>query len=507
MVQAISDDADITLFAKIKETGSKGFLYSIGAFLQRSTSIILLPVYAAYLQTEAYGAYSLLITTLYFMDTLFSLGLRAGLIRSYYDYKSKLALDELVSTVFWLTAGMSILPLIMGLFLSGWVVSLLFASHAYHEAFQVLLLLLFIGLYNQLGLTLLRARRAARRYVVIQFGTTLLRIGLILWFIIGLNKGVLAILMAYFISALFLLLLLILQLWSNIKFRFSIAEARKMLDFGLPLMIAGLSGFVSTYIDRYIINYYTSLTEVGIYTLAYQLAMIISLIIIYPFQFIWAPTFLSVKDRPFMNDFCAKILTYLLMAGGFLALMLSLLAGDFIRLFTRPEYIAACPLIPILVFTYFLWSSRPVIEVAMVLKRKTKFIAVLHILGALLNTVLNIILIPRYNLAGAAWATAATFSAILLVDYFYNQHIYTISYEWGRIGKILVIIVSLFLLGWHVHFQEVLYSLSFKFMLLLSYPILFFVMRFFRHEELRYLKDLLYRIPFKNVGKAKRDEP
>jgi O-antigen/teichoic acid export membrane protein len=503
MVHTISEDTEISLSDKIRETGSKGFLYSIGAFLQRSTSIILLPVYASYLQTEEYGAYSLLITTLYFMDTLFSLGLRAGLIRSYYDYKSEDKLNELVSTVFWLTAGMSVLLLILGLFLSERVVSFLFASQVYYEAFQVLLFLLFIGLYNQLGLTLIRARRAAKRYVGIQLSITLMRIGLILWFIIVLHKGVVAILTAYLISAVFLLVLLLSHLKPRIGFRFSVSEARKMLDFGFPLMIAGLWGFMSTYIDRYILNYYASLTEVGIYTLAYQLAMIISLIIIYPFKFIWAPAFLSVKDRPFMNDFCARILTYLLMTSGFLALLLSLLAGDFIHFFTRPEYLAACPLIPILVFTYFIWSSRSVIEVAMVLKRKTKFIALLHLLGAFINIVLNLILIPRYHITGAAWATAVSFTTILLIDYFYNQRLRKIPYEWGRIGKILLIITVLFLLGWHIQFQEALHTFGFKLLLLFSYPLLFFIIRFFRKEEIDYLKNLLSRLPFLNSSSTR----
>jgi O-antigen/teichoic acid export membrane protein len=503
MEHTISEDSEITLFSKIKETGSKGFLYSLGAFFQRSTSILLLPVYAFYLHTEEYGAYSLLITTLYFMDTLFSFGIRAGFTRSYYDYNSRKALDGLISTVFWFTIGMSAIVILLGILISNNIILIIFGSTDYRDAFLIVIFLLFIGLFNQLGLTLIRARRAAKSYVLIQTITALVRIGLILWFVIGLEGRIIAILLAYSISAIILLGILIIYLQPSIGFQFSLKETRKMLDFGFPLMIAGLWGFISTYIDRYMLNYYTTLTEVGIYTLAYQIAMVISLIIIYPFKFIWAPTYLSIKEHSFINEFCAKILTYLLLVGGFLALFISLFAGDFIDGFTRPEYRAAQPLIPILVFTYFLWSSRPVIEVAMVLQRKTKFIAVLHLFGAILNIVLNIVLIPRYHLVGAALATALSFSTVLIIDYVYNQSLRRICYEWDRILKILIIIAVLYLLGGFIHFNETVYSFTFRCLLLLAYPILFYLFRFFHREEVEYLNKLFdqWRLKFKGRDK------
>ena len=72
----------------------------------------------------------------------------------------------------------------------------------------------------------------------------------------------------------------IIVLRESIDLRVDLDSLSQMLRFSIPLVPAGIAVFISTYVDRMMINHFLSLDEVGIYSIGIRLASITTLIII-----------------------------------------------------------------------------------------------------------------------------------------------------------------------------------------------------------------------------------
>ena len=59
--------------------------------------------------------------------------------------------------------------------------------------------------------------------------------------------------------------------------------------------------------------------------------------------------------------------------------------------------------------------------------------------GALLNTLLNYLLIPSYGVAGAAYATLTGNLLAMVYMYYAGQYYFRVNYEFGKVFKILAL--------------------------------------------------------------------
>ena len=78
---------------------------------------------------------------------------------------------------------------------------------------------------------------------------------------------------------------------------------------------------------------------------------------------------------------------------------------------------------------------------------KTRLFPPLALGAAALNLGLNLVLIPRYGMTGAAWATVAAFFALAMATVAVGQRYYPVRYEYGRLGKIGIAGVLIFFLA------------------------------------------------------------
>jgi hypothetical protein len=94
---------------------------------------------------------------------------------------------------------------------------------------------------------------------------------------------------------------------------------------------------------------------------------------------------------------------------------------------------------------------------------------------------------------GAAIASTLSYLLLAITGYFISRRFYPITYEWGRTGKIflaaaLVYIGSLLILN-----DSVLIALILKLLVLLGFPLLLLIFRFFRLEEISKVKEIILR--------------
>ncbi len=504
-------DTGSNLASKFRTLGKQGTLYAIGSVIGRAAGIVLIPLYTSVLASSDYGIMGLVVMTGHIATTLFALGLRSSLLRSFYDYEEDAPRKVVISTVLYLTIVSSIVLFLCGFFFSGRLSELLFDSPEYSLYFILIVSVAMFGMFNQIALAVFRARQEPAKFVLFQTLSVLLRAGIIIYLVAVKDWGLRGVFTGQASAAAISATFTVWRVRGNIVLKFSNPEAHKMLRFGMPLIFVGVFGFVSTYIDRLILNHYVSLSKVGLYTLAYQLGMVTNIILIAPLKRVWGPMFLSVKDHDNFGEFCAKAFSYILCIAGFIFLVIALLSRELLLVMAEPEYWASYSVIPIIALTYAIWSTRSIIEVGVFLKRKTTLIAYYTCIGAFVKVVLSFILIPRYEMAGAAWATLISFMVTLTIDFLYNRRLFKIDYEWLRVIKVFGANTIIFAAGFLIIIDNIFLSFAFKVVIILLYPFLLLAMGFFDKPEIVRIKKALnmvkdFIIPLKQMTDTQNKE-
>ena len=103
-----------------------------------------------------------------------------------------------------------------------------------------------------------------------------------------------------------------------------------------------------------------------------------------------------------------------------------------------------------------------------VLKRKTKFITYISLIGGVINLSMNLFMIPHYGMMGAAISTVVTFSVLTILFYFSNKRLYSIDYEWRRMIKIILAAILVFSLGYFIKIDHGFISITYKIFIILA---------------------------------------
>jgi O-antigen/teichoic acid export membrane protein len=113
--------------------------------------------------------------------------------------------------------------------------------------------------------------------------------------------------------------------------------------------------------------------------------------------------------------------------------------------------------------------------------KRTQFNWVITGLAAAVNIALNLILIPRYGIMGAAVATVAAYAVMFAAMTWYAQRVFPTPYQWRRVLTAVAAAVALVLLG------RQLGGLAAALGLTLAYPLALLALGFFLPEERRSL--------------------
>ena len=196
------------------------------------------------------------------------------------------------------------------------------------------------------------------------------------------------------------------------KWYFSKNLAVKILKESWPLMLAVAASFIYLKIDQIMVGSLLGSREVGLYAAAIRLVEIWYFIpgIICGSLF---PAIINAKKNNFL--FYKKRLKalYLLIIGIALsiAIISTILAPWVLVILFGKAYSAAVVILQIYVWSGIGLFVGWVIVQHLLSENRSRGILVYNLLSMLTNVFLNIILIPRFGLTGAAWATLISYSA------------------------------------------------------------------------------------------------
>lgn len=187
---------------------------------------------------------------------------------------------------------------------------------------------------------------------------------------------------------------------------------RELLVFSLPLLASAAFSYVINDIDTILLGYFSGSPEpVGIYGVIYPIATILNSALS-AFGFVFMPIISEMHSNGRMDDLrrtyhvATKWMFISILP---VTLVMILLPERLISMTFGAKYASGGLALSVLAVGFLVHTTVGLNRQIVVSLGKTRFDMYVNLSGAAVNVVLNVLLIPRYGVLGAAIATAATF--------------------------------------------------------------------------------------------------
>ena len=304
----------------------------------------------------------------------------------------------------------------------------------------------------------LRANKRPMMYAIIKIGNVVVNLALNLYFLLVLPKiyadspdsflGNMYIdnfeIGYIFVSNLLASLLTFVVLSPNyvsLKRNFDVVLWKKMMRYGLPILIAGIAFAVNEHFDKILLGYWLpdniAKSEVGAYSACYKLGLFMVLFAT-AFRLGIEPFFFSHSSNENAPQTYAMITKYFVIFGSLILLGVIVFA-DILKLLLldNESYWEAMKVVPLIILANFFLGIYNNLSVWYKLTAKTIIGAYISIVGALLTLLLNYVLIPTFSYYGSAIATISAYGSMMLISYILGKKHYPIPYDMEKIGSYL----------------------------------------------------------------------
>lgn len=420
-------------------------LYSIPSFLSGIVSILLVPLYTRVLSPADYGAIDIISVISTMAIATVSLQITQAVARLWPDASDSKEKVQYASVALWFSVATLGLFLVIGLIFSNSFSYWVFGTGGNELIFELAVWSIFlVGIFNVLQSQLrweLKSMQAVASSVTTLLVSVAVSIILVLVYRLGLIGVYSGTILGNFIG----ILVAVYCLRGSYSLVFSCTKLKEMLNYSIALVPAAVGVYVALYIDRIAIKELMTLTDVGIYGIAYRLASVIGLVTA-GVQGSLTPLIYNNYQEPNTPGEVARIYRYYLFFTLMAFIALGLFSQEILIIFTTPDYYEAYTVVPILVAA-IIASGMYVFAPGLGIGKKTKTISAIYIFSAVLNTVLNFLLIPFFGVAGAALATLVGGLFQFLLYAGLGSKYYPIPFEVKRCMLATIGVISLLTLG------------------------------------------------------------
>ncbi len=248
------------------------------------------------------------------------------------------------------------------------------------------------------------------------------------------------------LAATIITLLMLVPVMRNAPWTLDRVLWKNMLVYALPLLVAGMAGWVNEALDKLLLKYILpesiALEQVGIYGAVYKLAMMMT-IFIQAFRFSAEPFFFAQASKENARELFAKVMNYFVVACLliFLGIMLFM---DIVKHFIGPGFHEGLAVVPILLLANMFLGIYWNLSIWYKLTNKTLYGAGFAIAGALITIILNVWWIPHFGYHGSAWATLVCYFTLAVMSFLFGRKHYKIPYSLMKIFLLIALALGVY---------------------------------------------------------------
>lgn len=382
-------------------------IFTVGKFVSKIIVIFMLPFYTACLSSAEYSTADLITNLCNLIIPIAGLGVSEGIFRNAAekgDDKESFFSNGIVIMLIGSVIFLSLSPLIRFFETFApylWlIIAYVLASNIHSVCAQYVCA---IG----------RTKLFAGQGILNTAFTVTLNILFLAKFDMGILGYILSIILADTLTTVFLFFTA--RLYT--AFRISKVSAKlmgEMVKFCLPLVPSTIFWWITSVSDRYMVAYFVSPAENGLYAAAYKIPTLLTYVVSI-FNDAWKLSTISDSKGEERTRFYSEVYKYyisVMFMGGMLLCVSARLTSTVLF---DASYRSAWIFIPILSTATVFTALNTFMGSAYYAAKKTSMSMWTSLIGAALNIVLNLIVIPRFGAMGASVATFASYFVVFII--------------------------------------------------------------------------------------------
>lgn len=427
-----------------KKSISNVFIWQLlGRFALQGIAFITVPVFTRIMTPSDYGQYAVYSSWLGILSLLIGLQTSGSIANAKVKYIES-EYKQYLSSALTISFCSFVIVLITGIILKNWLGKILG-----FESYLIILMIIqsfFNYCYNFYLIILIQDKESKKNAIIstiVSASGTLLA----LLFVVKIDFSKYALkALGYAIPEVLIGFVCFILILVRGKSSFNGKYWSFCLNFSLPLILHGASLLIIAQSDRIMLKAFCGEASAGIYSVGYNLALIVS-IIMSTFNTSWIPFYLEYEKQSNYEEIKHKSNNYII---NFTTIVIGfiLCCPEVFKLIAPEEYWSGINLLPIIATAYyfnFLYTFPGNFELCM---EKTKHFSTATIIAAVINIVGNYCLIPNYGIIGAGIATLAAYIFLLFIHDFFARILikekkYPYSWKFYLFGMIPVLIMAI----------------------------------------------------------------
>lgn len=399
---------------------------SLSQILVGLFGIITLPVLTKNFGPELYGLWSQIYITVALLPPILTLAFGNAIVRYLSHEENKKILSQEITAMLFTILTLTVFVIIIASLFSYQISIFLFKNSSF--AIFVPLMIIWAGAYSLFSFLIayLRSKSRIKFLSILNLANSATQLSLI-FILTYLTHSMLFIVISQLLIQITFLIIIYVTIFNDLGFgRPNFGHINRYLSFSLPQIPSAILLWILNYVDRYLILFYLSLVEVGIYSVSYNLGWIISFFYS-PLGFVVYPI-LSKNWEKSRFDEVKKYLEYSTKIFLTLALPASLglyvLSVPILKILTTSQFVTGGEITFLIAFGYVFYGLYQINAYIILLIQQTKWIPLMILLSSIINIILNIILIPKIGINGAAFATLISYLTLaVIVSYWARKEI------------------------------------------------------------------------------------
>ncbi len=408
------------------------FQFSIGQWISALISFITTPIMTWLIIPEEFGKASMFTIAFSLLLNIALLGTDQSFARMFYERseteKKDLLWESLLPS---LSIGFVLFFLIQVFWKKLSVV--LFGDSSHFFPVFLLGINILIAIVERFATLAIRMKKRGVLFSLLRIVNSITNVCFTILYALFVSKSFYALIVGSLLSytvSMFLSIYFEKDLWFG-KARIEAHYIRSIIKYGLPFVPTFLISWIFQSVDRLTLRHYLGFTETGLYSAAFKVVSIMSLIQV-GFTTFWIPfAYESYEGNPENKEVFGKVFVFI-SAAMFIIGSWVIVFKDAIFLLLANDYRRAANISPFLLLMPIMETSSYVTTVGISFSKKTYWNMVVVSISTLVNVLGNILLVLPYGAKGVALSTGLSYVLFFSIGTFISKQLYKVNYHLDR---------------------------------------------------------------------------
>lgn len=433
-------------------------IYALGDIVPRLIGFLTFPILTRYLSPAEYGIVNYVGTLTTFLLAFGFLCINTYFLVFYYRCDNREEQKKLLGNLSSFVILFNLLLVLFFLLFGNSLFGLLGSKISFYPYIVIGVLSNFFNIFSILPSALYRLLEKPMLLTIVNVSRGVIILVLTLVLVVYYDYSAIGVLYAtLFVNFIYAFVFLYISrnhlIW-NLCFR----QIKEVLRFSLPLLPGSLAYYITTISDRILIDKYLSLSELGIYSTAVTLALILNIFSYGAYKALEPYIFKNWEVEDFAKIFenIRNAFVYVLLIG---VLCLCIFSKEFFQIMTNLKFHGAYWYVPMIILGVYSSSLSMLYGTVITAKGKTKINSLISIIGAGISISLNITLLPILGLVSAAIVSSFALTVELFIAMWYSK--LDVGHK-KPFFSLLIVSVTIYLFVYFFRIDQILISILLK---------------------------------------------